>query len=324
MADDTIPDEIADEAARWFAERDSGLLSDEAELDAWLAADPRHAQAFAEMEVVWSDLGGVTVAPDVRASLAPHRVLPMPSSLTRAPVRRWVPTALAASLCLLIVGKVYDVPTRLQADAMTATGEQRTIDLPDGSRILLNTQSAVAFDYTPGRRMIRLLKGEAAFAVAPDRARPFTVEANGGSTTALGTRFLVRAVDDVTRVSVTEHRVRVAYPAPGGNSVDIGEGGSVTYDGTRGIGPLEAGKVADADAWTQGFLTFENRPLSEVVAELGRYHPGFIQVVGEEVRARRVSGVFNVHDPVGAVAKLQGSLSLKSVRLTDRMIFIYG
>ncbi|GFE75409.1 sensor [Novosphingobium sp. TCA1] len=331
MADSPIPKEIADEAARWFADRDSGLLEDETELNAWLNADPRHAQAFAEMEVVWSDLGGVTVPPALRASLAPPPPR-LPSGLPSASVhprrglsRRWVPTALAASLALVVVvGAANDWPTRWRADAMTAPGEQRTIAMPDGSHILLNTRSAVAFDYAPGRRTVRLLKGEAAFTVAPDRRRPFTVEAGGGSTTALGTRFLVRTLDDGAQVSVTEHRVRVSVPAAQGRTAEVGEGQSIRYRGERGLGPLETGKVADADAWTQGFLTFEDRPLSEVVAELGRYHSGYLQVIGGDVRARRVSGVFNIHDPVGAIAKLQASLGLRSTRLTDRLIFIYS
>jgi len=318
MADSPIPKEIADEAARWFAERDSGLLGDETALNAWLDADPRHAEAFAEMEVIWSDLGNVVVAPALRASFAPPPVAMRPPR----PLRRWMPTALAASLVLAIFGAANDWPMRWQADAMTATGEQRTLVMPDGSRILLNTRSAVAFDYTPGRRGIRLLKGEAAFTVAPDRARPFTVEANGGSTRALGTRFLVRAIDDSTQVSVTEHRVRVAFPVPDGRVVEVGEGQSIRY-GKDAPGTLETGEVADAEAWTQGVLLFQNRPLAEVVAELDRYHKGYFQVIGEKARTRRVSGVFNIHDPVGAVAKLQASLGLKSARLTDRLIFIY-
>ncbi|WP_311267709.1 FecR family protein [Sphingobium sp. WCS2017Hpa-17] len=321
-ADTAIPSEIAEEAARWFAERDSGLLDDMSGLDAWLNADPRHAQAFAEMEIIWSDLGNVAGSPAVRQSLAPP---PMAMQPPRRFVSRWMPTALAAaSLALMILGVANDWPTRWQADAMTATGEQRSIAMPDGSRILLNTQSAVAFDYAAGRRKIRLLKGEAAFTIAPDRTRPFTVEAQGGSTTALGTRFLVRAVGNSSQVSVTEHRVRVACPGGHGRTADVGEGQSIRYDDAQGCGTLETGKVADADAWTQGFLTFENRPLSEVVAELGRYHKGYVQLIGENVRDRRVSGVFNIHDPVGAIARLQASLGLKSAHLTDRLIFLYG
>lgn len=321
VADSPIPKEIADEAARWFADRDSGLLDDESPLHAWLDADPRHAQAFAEMEVIWSDLGDVTRSPAIPTPLAtPPIALPMARG---APLRRWAPMALAASLALAIVGQVNDWPTRWQADAMTETGEQRTIAMPDGSHILLNTDSAVAFDYAPGHRTIRLLKGEAAFTVAPDRKRPFIVEANEGTTTALGTRFLVRAIDDSTRISVTEHSVRVAYPTQQSRTVDVDAGQSVGYARDTGLGAVETGKAVDADAWTQGVLTFENRPLSEVVAELGRYHKGFLGVIGAEARTRRVSGVFNIHDPLGAIVKLQTSLGLKSARLTDRLVLIY-
>lgn len=322
-ADEPIPKDIADEAARWFADRDSGLLTDEAPLTAWLAADPRHARAFAEMEAVWSDLGGVMPTTKVRASLPP------PPSRAHGndnrPVRRvWLSGALAASVAIMTIGVVGDWPMRLRADAVTATGERRTISMPDGSRVILNTHSAVAFDYRPDRRIVRLLRGEAAFTVAPDRSRPFTVEANGGSSTALGTRFVIREDGDDTRVAVTEHTVRVAYPQSGSNAIILPEGQSLIYGPDRPWGvrvPLPAG---EADAWIQGELVFENRPLSEVVAELDRYHAGYIRVIGQDVRDRRVSGVFSIADPVGAIAKLQRSLGLRSVHITDRLILIFS
>ncbi len=117
VADSPIPKEIADEAARWFADRDTGLLDDESLLHAWLDADPRHAQAFAEMEVIWSDLGDVTLSPAIPTPLAtPPIALPMARG---GALRRWAPMSLAASLAFAIVGQVNDWPTRSQAEAMT-------------------------------------------------------------------------------------------------------------------------------------------------------------------------------------------------------------
>jgi transmembrane sensor len=316
-AEQPIPKTIADEAARWFADRDSGLLEDERELAAWLAADPRHARAFAEMEAVWAD---------VRASLTPQRHRHRRPSWRRqrqGKPRRWVPVAVAASLAMLVVGEAQDWPTRLQSDAMTATGERRTVALPDGSRVQLNTASAIAVDYRGDRRVIRLLKGEASFTVAADPSRPFTVEAGGGGTTALGTRFLVRDLGEDTRVTVTQHSVRVAYPEEQTPHARIGEGQSLLYGPGRGLGTAMRVNAADAEAWTQGVLVFENRPLSEVVAELGRYHPGYVRLIGAEVQSRRVSGVFSIDDPVSSFAKLQRSLGLRSVQITERLIFIF-
>lgn len=321
--DDPIPKEIADEAARWFAEHDSGLLSDGSGLAAWLAADPLHARAFAEMEAVWSDLGTVEPNAELRASLPPP-----PRSHgndnNRSVLHAWMPAALTACVAVMAIGLAADWPMRLRADAVTATGERRTIAMPDGSRIVLNTHSAVAFDYRPNARVVRLLRGEAAFTVAPDRSRPFTVEANGGSSTALGTRFVIREDADDTRVAVTEHQVRVAYPRSGADALTLLEGQSLVYGPGRPWGMRTPFPAGEADAWVQGELMFENRPLSQVVTELNRYYPGYIRVIGAEVRNRRVSGVFSITDPASAVAKLQRSLGLRSVHITDRLILIFA
>jgi transmembrane sensor len=64
--------------------------------------------------------------------------------------------------------------------------------------------------------------------------------------------------------------------------------------------------------------------LAEVVAELGRYHPGYIRVIGRDLGQRRVSGVFSIEDPVGALTRLQSSLGLRSMRITDRFVLIFS
>jgi transmembrane sensor len=323
-----LPQAITDEAARWVSESFDGQLSpdQQAKLEAWLADDPRHGRAFAEMRDVWAHMGGVSETPALRASVAaalrrrPHGRRPRNRTRHRS---RWVAPAIAASLALLFVGVMDDWPTRLRADAMTATGERRTMTLPDGSSVHLDTQSAIAIDFGGDRRVVRLLKGEVAFSVTPDPARPFTVEAGGGSATALGTRFLVRREGDDTRVIVTEHRVRVAYPVPEGRSALLDEGDGIGYGPDLGLGRIATVNAADAMAWTDGVLVFKDAPLSEVVAAIGRYHSGYIRVTGG-AQERRVSGVFRIDDPVAALDQLQRSLGLRSARLTDRLIFIYA
>ncbi len=326
-ADDPLPKPITDEAARWIAASEGDALSAEEReaRDAWLAANPRHARAFAEMQDIWAHMGGVPEAPSLRASLPPQPGRRDRRSAPRAVLprrRRWIGPALAASLALVFIGVADDLPTRLQADEMTATGERRIVKLPDGSTVHLDTHTAVALDFTGDRRVVRLLSGEAAFSVAPDHSRPFTVEANGGSATALGTRFLVRRDDNGASVTVTEHSVRVAYPAPQGASAVLAEGHSVTY-GAGGLGRAAPANTADAMAWTEGVLVFKDSPLSDVVAEIGRYHRGYVRVLGE-AQGLRVSGVFRIDDPVAAIDQLQRSLGLRSTRLTDRLIFISG
>jgi transmembrane sensor len=322
-ADDPIQRAITDEAARWVAAAEGDALSarDQASFDAWLDADPRHADAFADMQDLWAHMGAVPDTPTLRASLADYPSRHLSERRTSTAGRgRWIGAAVAASIALIIVGVADDWPTRMRADAITATGERRTVNLPDGSSVQLDTQSAVAVEFNEQVRVVRLLRGDAAFTVARDPGRPFTVKAAGGSATALGTRFLVRKDGDRARVTVTEHRVLVACPTPDGARVVVPEGESVAC-GATGLGEKTPVNVADAAAWTEGVLVFKDRPLSEVVAEIGRYHRGYVGVFGS-AQSLRVSGVFRIDDPVAAINQLQQSLGLHSTRLTDRLILI--
>lgn len=324
-AEDPIPAQIVDEAARWLATREGDALSadEKRDLARWLAADPRHARAYAQMEETWALMGQVRVT----ASARTHMGLPPPRRRRWSGIRAsggarraWIGPAIAASLALAFIGFAQDWPMRLRADAMTTTGERRTVTLADGSTVFLDTNSAIAIRITDRRRIISLLRGEAAFVVAPDRSRPFAVEVNGGSATALGTRFLVRKDDGQARVLVTEHSVRVTYPLIEGRSRVVAEGQSIAYD-AQGLGPVLPANSFDAMAWTEGMLVFKDKPLSEVVAEIGRYHRGYVQVLGDAQRLR-VSGVFRIDDAVAAIDQLQRSLGLRSTRLTDHLIFL--
>jgi transmembrane sensor len=323
-AEQRISDDIEEEATRWVVECDTGLTTDgERALRAWLAADPLHVLAFAKAEKVWDAMSSAPVKTEVNKRRETMRhVGRLPPRRERSR-RRWIAPALAASLALVFVGTARDWPTRLRADAMTATGERREVTLDDGSTVQLNTASAISIDYRGDRRIVRLLKGEAAFAVVADRARPFTVEAGAGTTTALGTRFIVRRDDVDTEVTVTEHRVRVAWPIGEVSSgVDLRVGQATRY----GPGGVARPRVVDAQAvasWTRGRLVFVDRPLGEVVAELNRYHPGYIRVIGDDLAERRVSGVFRTDDPMAALGTLQRLLGIGSTRLTDRLVFLH-
>jgi transmembrane sensor len=319
-AEQSIPEEIRQEAARWITERDASLLTpeDEKALAAWLDADPLHAAAFARLERSWAMFDSAPVKAEIRrrSSVVSFRLPAWP--------RQWLGGAIAASLALVMVGTVQDWPTRLRADAMTATGEQRTVPLVDGSLVQLNTGSAIIIDYRGDRRIVHLLKGEAAFTVRADRLRPFTVEAGNGATTALGTRFIVRRDGTDTDVTVTEHRVRVTWPktVTPSHGVIVSAGQVVRY-GAGGPPEPRTAEIDAAGAWTRGRLVFVDRRLVEVVAELNRYHPGYIRVVGSTLAERRFSGVFPVADPVGAIDTIERSLGLGSTRITDRLIFLH-
>ncbi|PZU58565.1 MAG: hypothetical protein DI547_09465 [Sphingobium sp.] len=318
---DDLPNDrkaLARQANHWLTRRDAGLMTaeDDAAMRAWLEDSPAHAEAYGRAESIFYAIA--TLPPAGRFPSLRHRRGTGRAWTGGRQLRRICAGSIAAGLAALaIVG--LDLPVQIQADAIAPTGESRRVPLPDGSTALLDSASAIAIDYDSERR-IRLLRGQAAFTVAADRAHPFVVEARGGTTTALGTRFIVSRIAPATQVTVTEHSVRVQS---GSGSRIVRAGASARYDGRGVSGPLPV-HLSEADAWTRGRIRFVNRPLRDVVAELGRYHRGYIAMVGQGIGDLRVNGVFSTSDPVGALDIIERSLGLGSYRIGNRLILLHS
>ncbi|MDT1842254.1 iron dicitrate transport regulator FecR, partial [Acinetobacter baumannii] len=94
----------------------------------------------------------------------------------------------------------------LLADHRTAPGQRLAVELEDGSRLLLNTRSAVDVRFDAGQRLLRLRAGEILLESAAMHgrrdARPLIVATEHGAVQALGTRFTVRLFDGRTVVNV--------------------------------------------------------------------------------------------------------------------------
>lgn len=309
-----IPEAIAETAADWIVRRDGGPLSpgDEHSFQAWLA-DPVHRDAFERLDGLWSTLDAATVPPLPAARpSAPRRTRAVPVGR-----RGRAAAAIAASLALFVLGTLEDWTTRLRADHATGIGERRTVRLEDGSTVELDGDSAIALDFSARRRGVRLLAGAAMFRVAPDRSRPFTVEAAGGSATALGTAFAVRERDGLAELVVTEHRVRVVGD---GRSHLVGEGQQAAF-GADALGRVEPAGIG-ATAWTRGRLVVVDRPLGEVVAEIARHRRGYLTAAAS-IADMRVSGVYDLDHPLAAIDNIERSLHLGSFRLSDRIIVLH-
>ncbi|MDZ3994286.1 FecR family protein [Pseudomonas sp. Teo4] len=226
--------------------------------------------------------------------------------------RRW-PWAVAAMLLLGLLIAQTPWPERWRADYATATGESRSIRLDDGSLLQLNTDSAVQVALEPGERRVRLLRGEAWFEVTRDPERPFVVRAGEGWVRVVGTRFSVTHDDDQTRVQVAQGKVEVR--AGEGPSVYLEPGLAVEY-GAGALGVVHSFDLNSGFAWRQRQLVFSQRPLGEVVAQLNRYWSGQTLVFGEQLRQRKVSGVFEIDKPDAVLKALTHTLSLRAEQYT--------
>jgi len=294
------------EASRWYVRLQASDVDDRdhAAWQAWLSQSPSHQQAWQQVENLSAQLGQ------------------LPSSLVRATLnsadisRRQMLRHLGMLALVAPLGfAVWQLAPWQQWSAQyaTATGEQRRIDLPDGSQLTLNTASAVDIQFDSEARHIRLYQGEILVETAHDPqtpSRPFFVDTPQGRVQALGTRFTVRLDDDYSRVAVLEKTVRI-FPGNASESLDLHQGQQASF--SKQQSQLSA-KPMDESWWT-GNLMVVDMPLRDLLNELSRYRKGSLTCV-DEVAALKISGAFPLKDTDRALAAITRSFPVREERFT--------
>jgi len=298
-----------EEAARWLARlwADDASPQDLADCADWRAADARNEQA-------WLEIGRVAQQFDaVGNGRLGHSVLRQAGAPAIPGRRRALQMLGGAGLAVLAghYGLTHRSELRgLVADYRTGVGGYRQLVLGDGSRVDLNTATALDVHFDDRQRQLCLYQGEIRIRTGHESPRRnFTVETAFGQLTALGTEFTVRLYPDRCRVAVFEGLV--AVNAQGGdNGLRLRPGEQLSF-GAGGSGRVEPADV-DAAAWSDGRLVVERARLADVVAELARYRTGILSC-DASVAQRRVSGVFSTRDPDRALRSLAASLGLELI-----------
>ena len=297
-----VSTQVLDAAIAWQLALDSGNPVEREEFAKWHAAHEEHARA-------WRQLGML----DQRFSVAngPARAALLQS---REGIRRRVRklgSGLASIVAViglaLFAGERYLPLDYWLADQRTATGEQRTLRLSDGTVINLNTHSAVDVRFDEKQRRVILQDGEILVETGHGDSRPFIVETREGSMRALGTRFLVKREDEGTRLSVLQSAV-AAHPQASLEEQILREGQQVLMR-NNGLGPIVALNLG-ADAWTRGMLVVDNARLEDLVHELSRYRPGYLGVA-PEIADLRITGSFPLNDTDKALRTLLPTLPVQ-------------
>lgn len=336
---------IEEEASVWLvrlseAPQDAELL---ALFEDWLGTSSLHAEIWArtvrayqlvgegpaEHGTHWQSYAAarrrVRNLPSARSphDAGPHRTgRGRTRSPSRSPRKRTIGLAAAAvTLCLaLAVGP--QALLHLQADLVTTTAELQSATLEDGSRILLAPESAVDLRFSETAREVRLIEGQAFFEVEHDLAAPFRVVTGETVVTVLGTAFEVDFADGTGRVAVQHGRVGVA--AAGGQSRPSVELGGGEWLLTGGAGAAARGQLAPEDiaAWRNGELIVRDRPVSEIVNVLRRYHRGAILLQDETFAAQRISGIYSLSNPVETLSNLAAAHGAKVTAISPWLLIV--
>lgn len=332
---------LAQRAAEWFEIYRTGREDQYPAFIAWLSESPRHVQEFLEIAGRYAGVRDVLssgvfdhrallqkVAPQAQSLRGPTAVA---RGIERRPANmRWRIAAGVAVIAVAAAAVFGFWRHEAWQSFETQVGEQRVVQLLDGSVLTLNAQSQAKVRLTRSQRDVRLQRGEALFKVAADKSRPFLVHTAGATVRVIGTQFNVYArPDGSTTVAVLEGRVEVS----GGQSIEhvptapaekeLLNGGEAAQVASTGKVQRELhANINSAVAWRQRRLVFDRTPLEDIVQEFNRYNRTLkFELIGVQPGSYHFTGSFDADDP-RSLALLLSKEPLLSVDDRDKAIVI--
>lgn len=347
---DRRTDRAADFAARAYS--GSATPDDVQELERWMSEDPENREEYKQVLETWDFMDELC---DHLDKLEVEKPEATPSVLDHKPVRKWPKLAAAAGFMLaasIVILTLYssNTPEKIEqlASYTTRTGEQKTVELDDGSTMVLNTNSRVLVDYSTSVRKTIIDRGEVFFEVVKDPLRPFVVDTGARSITVLGTSFDVLKAGMDLEVSVVEGLVAVHRSeklvtldsaavdlnthsltdiAADSDSFRLSAGIKARFTGTfasdlAGIEVSELSEIENFPSWRYGSIRFNDRPLYEVVRELNRYTRRKVLIEDSRVMDLKVNVVFQLDEVESVLHKMEGVLPLRVTRYPDRIVIV--
>jgi len=316
-------------AADWFArmQRADCPAQDRNACRRWRDGDPANEAAYRQMERIFRQTGQLRADPDRQAFMQGV----MARSARRGRRRRalrWTAGLCTVTAMLVAVGlgwRAWD-PAQPERSYASAVGQQRTFTLEDGSRVMLDTDSAVRVRYSRKQRNLVLERGQAQFTVAKAVDRPFRVVAGDAAVRAVGTQFQVRRhPDDAVQVSLLEGVVEVSGSKPSDARpaplviLSVGEQLNLTRGGHWVRQALDRQVV---EGWTRGELVFRQAQLADLVAEMNRYTTTKMKIGDPGLDDIRLSGVFYGSDQDSLVAALEQLWHLRVERSSNEIVIL--
>ena len=320
-------DQLPDSAEAWLARLQSPECDarERAAFEDWRARSPTNAQAYGQVEKVHGIAAALASDPLLRAASLAGRRRTAQRNGRRRLLWLTVPAALAASV-LLALGLTFfkrgvdESPAQHYA---SAPDQLQVLRLADGTRLILDADSAVTTHFDAKQRLVVLDHGRAEFAVAA-QPQPFAVRVGANLIRDIGTTFQVSKEDDAITVGLLEGKVAIVHGegeqaqtrtlAPEQQIRIASDGSSV------GVQPLD---VEAARAWPDGELVFRKRRLDELLTEMNRYSPTKLRLGDPSLASLLVSGSFHAGDQQALVKALQAGWSLRVETGSTRELTLY-
>lgn len=338
---------IAEQAAEWLLILEEGDPTDREQFADWLKRSPLHVGAFLRASAVDElasnldpeknlevETGPFEDLTDIAPSASAARTQPQPGGFR---VRTWAIAACSALLAIALVSLF--TARQLSEDSWkhysAAVGEQRILELEDGSVMYLGAGSSVDVSFTHSERRLRLVNGEAMFQVHHDASRPFQVHVGRTTVQAVGTQFSVNRVRNDSLVSVVEGIVQISreptlveklaapvgISAPHSQPVRLAAGQETRVAEDGEVSVPKAASVDPVKNWKARRLTFINETLFAIADEFNRYNRApKIRIADSAAGELRFAAAFDANDPQSLVMVLEGNPRLNVERRGSEIV----
>jgi transmembrane sensor len=293
----------------------------------WLRDDTRRHAVYVRIESGWRQteclkslrpLDG-TVDPDVLTSFPGLQPCPSAPPARFRPSAARVTFAAAIAIATMVLATWFHVPKAERVMRRTELGGFSRTVLPDGSTVLLNTNTEIQVHFNRRMREVILTRGEALFTVAHAEGRPFEVAAGGTSVRAIGTSFVVRRVEP-TKVEILVSRGRVSVaPDSAISPLMLTAGDDTTVDARGQIATVrpDASDIDRRLAWTRGQIWLNETTLTDAITEFNRYNSRRFVIADPSLATLRVGGSFATTDPKAFVAALERVFGIRALSVQD-------
>lgn len=153
-----------------------------------------------------------------------------------------------------------------------AKGDKATIELPDGTNVVLNSASQLSYLNNFGEKVRRVqLNGEAYFKVAHDEKHAFIVQIGDLEVKVLGTSFNISAYKDDKEITVVLLEGKVGVYAQERSHI-MKAGDKIEYNKTTHQIKTTQVHPTDYIEWTKGNMYFEKESLENIMKTLSRIY----------------------------------------------------
>lgn len=321
-----IPEATRHQAREWFVllQHDKSPATYN-KFKQWYNASDLHQQAYQQIQHTWdkSYEAAKSLSQKEDATLATY-LQKMDAPVRKPFFKRWSVVSSLSFACLCIISFTWFYHSTLlntwNADYQTAIGEQRSVQLSDGSIILMDTDTAIKQSYTDKTRNITLLQGRASFEVTKSKV-PFIVHVNDGAVRVYGTKFDVEKKSQGGFVALEHGSISFTLPESD-HELMLKPGQQITFQNNSAY-QLEEANLPEITSWQNQRYVFYRTSFNDIIQTLSRYQSGKIIILSPHLSDQLFTGNVTLNNINEAIVELQTQIKFSTFTLGKAVTFIY-